>query len=87
MSGITVIDVFRSMGREPTPKHTWAVGTRVRLAYEEATGNPPEKLLRQKTYSGGSHCFAVYPESWRKTIMSFIESIETDDQSQPELPL
>lgn len=86
MSQITVIDVFRSMGREPTPKHTWTVGTQVRLLYEKTTGFPPMKLLRPKTYSGGSHCFAIYPESWRATIREIIETLDTEEETQPELP-
>jgi hypothetical protein len=83
--GITVIDVMRDMGIEPATELAWRVGARVRAAYEWETGMPPPKHLRDKTNEGGSHCFAVYPESMRPRIELIIRNQRTQDQQQGDL--
>jgi hypothetical protein len=83
--GITVIDVMRDMGIEPDTQLAWRVGARVRDAYEWQTGSAPPKHLRDKTNDGGSHCFAVYPESMRKRIELIIRNQRTYEQRQGEL--
>lgn len=65
---ITVIDVARSMGVELDKSAAWSVGAAVRSLYETEYGRSPAKELRTKTNGGGSHCFAVYPQSYRSTI-------------------
>jgi hypothetical protein len=72
---ITVIDVIRAKGIEPTPDLTWSVGMRVRDLYEMRTGELPPKVLRNKTDgSGGTHCFAVYDSSWWPVIEGVVDA-------------
>jgi hypothetical protein len=71
---ITVIDVIRDMGVEPTPDLTWSVGGIVRGLYRQRCGELPQKDLRPKTdRSGGTHCFAVYPEEMRSDIEAVVK--------------
>jgi hypothetical protein len=70
---ITVVDVIKAMGLEPTPALTWSVGNTVRDAYERATGSLPVKALREKTSGVGSHCFAIYPAEWRVKIEEVVK--------------
>jgi hypothetical protein len=82
---ITVIDVCRELRVEPTSALTWPVGDAVRGAFEERFGRPPVKALRQKTKGGGSHCFAVYPETFRGVIRAIILSHQAEKARQPDL--
>lgn len=74
MSTITAIDVFKAKGLEPEPRLTWAVGAAVRERYRDRFGKLPAKELRTKTAGGGSHCLAVYPESWWPIIADAIDA-------------
>jgi hypothetical protein len=80
--GITVISVFRELGIEPVPAVTWSVGARVRDLYEQRFGREPPKDLRPKTAGGGSHCFAIYPASWRNEIAEIIRQHKTEQDRQ-----
>lgn len=82
---ITVVDVFKSLGLEPTPEQTWAVGAAVRALYEERFGHLPHKELRRKTSGSGSHCFAVYPEEMRPQIQDCIARVNAEKAAQPDL--
>lgn len=82
---ISVMDVFRELKVEPEPKLAWAVGGAVRRIWEERHGSLPEKQLRRKTSGGGSHCFAVYPDSMRAEIVGVIRSHETEAERQTSL--
>jgi hypothetical protein len=82
---ITVPEVFRAMGLEPTPDLTWAVGAAVRDRYQERFGHLPEKKLRAKTSGTGSHCFAVYPADWREVIEECIKRVNAAKSAQPDL--
>jgi hypothetical protein len=83
---ITVIDVIRSMGVEPTPDLTWSVGSIVRGIYKQRCGELPQKDLRRKTdRSGGTHCFAVYPEAMRADIERVVKSHTVEASRQLDL--
>ncbi|HEX8835447.1 MAG TPA: hypothetical protein VF748_00795 [Candidatus Acidoferrum sp.] len=82
---ITVIDVFRDLQLEPIPEQTWAAGNRVRDRYLELYGVLPTKELRTKTYDGGTHCFAVYPLSFRPVIERIVNDIATEAARQMDL--
>ncbi len=82
---ITVIDVCRRIGIEPTSSLTWAVGAIVRDIYERRYGCLPEKDLRTKTNGPGSHCFAIYPESFASIIECEIRRQDCENQRQYEL--
>jgi hypothetical protein len=84
-TGITIIDVCRDERIEPVPELTWAVGARVREIYEMRYGMLPAKDLRTKTGGGGSHCFAIYPENMRATIVKILHEFNTERQRQGEL--
>lgn len=79
---ITVLDVIRDLGLEPEKGLSWTVGNVVREKYKQKTGRLPKKELRPKTNGGGSHCFAVYPDSWYQTIREEVERQETFRASQ-----
>ena len=83
--GITVVDVCRDLKIEPVPALTWAVGNAVRDLYEARYGILPEKDLRTKTSGTGTHCFAIYPESWRGEIERIIREHDWERQRQGEL--
>ena len=72
---VTVIDVIREAGvRTPPPRLSWAVGQEVAAIWRtEKQGQQPEKALAAKTRGGGSHCFAVYPPSWRRIIRLVVD--------------
>lgn len=72
---ITVVDVFHDLGLEPIPEDTWSAGAAARNLYEEIVGQPPPLELRRKTNGGGSHCFAVYPSSWRPRLEGIVKSV------------
>lgn len=79
---ITVIDVIRAMGLQPTKPETWKIGDAVRALYESEVGSLPVKVLRPKTNEPGSHCFAAYPDEWRPRIEAIVRSyrVEADRQ-------
>ena len=72
---ITVIDVFHDLDLEPIPEDTWAAGNAARDLYLDTTGHLPPKELRNKTNGPGSHCFAVYPESWREELEEIVRLV------------
>ena len=83
---ITVVDVIRGMGLEPTPDLTWSVGAQVRAMWEAENGELPEKRLRPKTYgNGGTHCLAVYPRSWWTRIADVVRAHQAEAARQMEL--
>ena len=82
-SGITVIDVMREQRVEITAELSWQVGAAVRNRWLAETGTLPDKVLRPKTAAtGGTHCFAVYPASWRPHIARVIGQFERERERQ-----
>jgi hypothetical protein len=84
-SWVTISDVFRDLGREAVPGHTWSVGAVVRDMWLIEFGRLPEKELRPKTNDGGTHMMAVYPPSWREKIVKAISAIETEAARQMDM--
>jgi hypothetical protein len=82
---ITIIDVMRELGIEPTNDLAWRVGALARAAYEWQYGVVPPKHLRPKTHDGGSHCFALYPEEMRPRIVLIIRNQQHEMQRQGDL--
>jgi hypothetical protein len=82
---ITVIDVIRDMGIETSNGLDWVVGSKMAHWYERHTKCAPVKDNRKKTNSGGSHCFALYHESYRERIESFVRATLFEAARQPEL--
>src|SRR5262245_35404520 len=82
---ITIIDVMRSMRLECEPNVAWSIGARVRDLYERKYGHLPVKELRPKTNDGGTHCFAIYPDSMRDEIELIILSHLTQAARQGDL--
>lgn len=82
---ITIVDVFRELGFEPIPEDTWAVGSAMQKLYTEIVGKQPDKELRTKTCGGGSHCFAVYPSSWRTEIEHLVKVVASNRAKQGNL--
>lgn len=69
---VTIIEVARSMNVELSRDAAWSIGAVMAKRWVDAHGEQPEKRLRPKTGGGGSHCFAVYPESWIEPIKAAI---------------
>lgn len=82
---ITVIQVFRGMGVEPTPDQSWSVGNRVANMYRIESGGWPPKDNRPKTGGGGSHCFALYPESWHNRIADVVREVVKESGAQRDM--
>jgi hypothetical protein len=85
MRTITVMQVFDSMGIKPEPAVSWSVGSRVASMYVNEHGEQPPKDNRPKTNGGGTHCFAIYPEFWRKRIEAVIRSVTDEAARQTDL--
>jgi len=84
---ITVIDVMHAMKIEPHPDLSWNVGNMVRDRFVQLYGHLPPKALRRKTdpEEGGSHCFAIYPDSMRPEIERIIGLHQTEKKRQGDL--
>ena len=71
---LTVPDVVRELGLPPDKHANWAAGARVRERWRRLhQGQYPPKVLQEKTSSQGSHCFAIYPTSFRQIIVDIVE--------------
>jgi hypothetical protein len=73
MKTVTVMQCFALLGIVPESKVSWSVGSRVAAMWREEHGEEPRKELRAKTHGAGTHCMAVYPQSWRKRIERVIK--------------
>ena len=83
---ITVIQVFRALGiSHPSPTQSWSVGNRIAAAYRTQYGVEPMKAPRPKTDGHGSHCFAIYPGSWRERIEEAVRSVTREIDAQGAL--
>lgn len=70
---VTVGALVRSMGVERECEVAWAVGrVAARIWREQNTGAPPVALVR-KSGGGGSHHMAVYPPSFRPTLVRLVK--------------
>tara|TARA_R110000751_G_scaffold291900_1_gene399104 strand:- start:438 stop:692 length:255 start_codon:yes stop_codon:yes gene_type:complete len=81
----TIIDRFRALRVEPKKHVTWSVGDAVAHKYVAEFGYQPPKVLRPKTNSKGSHCFALYPATWIPVIDRIILAHKVETQRQGEL--
>lgn len=82
---ITVVGVIRSLGIEPTPELTWAVGKIMQAEYADEYGEQPPKDLCKKTYDTGTHCFALYPYEWHERIATVVRRMNAIASSQGRL--
>ena len=82
---VTIIEVARSMGLELSKDIAWEVGATVANRYREIYGTQPMKDLRQKTGGGGSHCFAIYPQTFVPVIKAAIEAAGAEKDRQGSL--
>ena len=82
---IAIPQVARAMSVELSPREAWSIGSEVATLYQRRVGAQPTKDLRPKTSGSGSHCFAVYPPAWEKTIRAVIESHIADRRTQNDL--
>lgn len=65
---ITVPMVANLIGVVLTNKIAWSVGSEIASMYFDKFGEQPPKDNRPKTNGEGSHCFALYPPSWKPII-------------------
>ena len=82
---ITIIQVAKSIGVELDNATAWSIGSEMASAYANEFGEQPPKELRPKTSGGGTHCFAVYPTSWKSKIISAINLRQIITKSQRNL--
>ena len=83
--GITTVQVFRALGIDPSPEQSWSVGSRMQRVYQLEHGAEPPKENRPKTSGSGTHCFAIYPASWRPRIEAVIREVVAEDGRQEDL--
>lgn len=82
---ITVMQVARSIGITMSNAAAWSVGSLMASRYAETFGEQPPKDNRPKTNGSGSHCFALYPATWREQIEAAIRSAVDIERAQPDL--
>lgn len=82
---ITIIQVAQSIGVNLDKATAWSIGSEMASVYVNEFGQQPPKELRPKTSGGGTHCFAVYPASWKARIVKAIRSRELIAKSQKNL--
>lgn len=82
---ITIMQVFSLLGHTPTNEQAWTVGNRMQREYAQEFGEQPPKDNRPKTTGAGSHCFALYPATWRERIASEIRRVMRADRSQLDI--
>lgn len=85
MARLTVIEVMRGMGIEPTSELSWSIGSAVRDEYERTYGSAPVKALRPMTSGPGTHCFALYPMEFLPSIRAIIAGHQTEAARQQSL--
>lgn len=82
---VTIIDVMRAMGVEPTKRLNWNVGRDMARYHKQRFGVLPPKDNRPKTSgTGGQHCFALYPISMIKKICEFIRKYRSEAKNIPD---
>lgn len=85
---ITIIEVFRSLGYEPTPHLTWQAGALIRDEWKSQHNDaPPVKDNRRKTNTKGSHCFALYPQSFRPYMELYVKRVWSRAKQKDRNPL
>jgi hypothetical protein len=82
---ITIVQVIREMGIEPSNKLCWAVGDKMQAWYVRNIGSAPHKDNRGKTNGAGSHCFALYQPIFHKKIQEFVRQVQFEMSRQPDL--
>ncbi len=85
MRTITVPMVFRALGITPSNELSWSVGSRVATIYAREYGCQPPKDNRPKTSGAGSHCFAIYPDTWAPMIRQIILAEKAAEDSQLDM--
>lgn len=80
---ITVPQVAKAIGVVMDRRTAWSVGSEMATRYQTEFGEQPPKDNRPKTNGHGSHCFALYPQTWEPIIRAAIEKhIEEADKQQ-----
>lgn len=65
-SNFLLRELLAELGHVADEKRTnWELGAQLREAYKRKYGALPAKQLREKASGAGSHCFAVYPASFK----------------------
>ena len=82
---ITVVQVIRAMGINPTNDLTWSVGNRMQALWAKEHGRQPATGLTPKTHGGGSHQHAHYPASWRGTIEDEVRKVNKGAADQGDM--
>ena len=80
---ITVIDVMRAQGVEPTVRMNHHVGSDVGRLYRRRFGRAPFHACRDKTFGRGNHHMAVYPKSWFDEIAAIIRKYRSAARTNP----
>jgi hypothetical protein len=83
----TIHNVAEAMGLVLSNEQAWEIGARLATRYGAVEREAPRKELRGKKNGGGSHCFAVYPPSWRPHLEAEIRAVEAEAARQGRLPL
>tara|TARA_Y100000310_G_C20369726_1_gene662951 strand:- start:17 stop:313 length:297 start_codon:yes stop_codon:yes gene_type:complete len=83
--GVTIPAMIAELKLKYTKRLAWAAGNLCRHRWQEMTGTLPTKELRQKTTGEGSHCFAVYPNTFRPEMRRVLVSLQAADDEQLRL--
>jgi len=81
----TVMDRIKYKQLQATDNQSWTIGSMVRDEWVRQFATLPDKELRGKTKGAGSHCFAVYPESFVPVIDEIIDKFKLMSAKQGDL--
>jgi hypothetical protein len=81
---LNIHDVARERGIELSNEQAWAWGSGMRGVWLWEVGTPPLKELRSKRDGTGSHCFALYPPSWRPRMERWLDTVVRAAEAKAE---
>lgn len=82
---VTVASVVRAAGVRRECEVAWAVGRLAARLWREREGCSPSVALVPKSGGGGTHHMAVYPRTFRPTLMRLVRLAATA-QAAPDKP-
>jgi hypothetical protein len=82
MKTVTIHEVCDELGVDPTNEQSWSLGSRMAKLHQDVEWCLPPKALRPKRSGKGSHCFAIYPASWRAAIAKAVRDMKLEEGRQ-----
>lgn len=82
---LTVSALVRQLGVKREAEVAWAVGRAAADLWRHQHGRRPAVALVRKADGNGSHHMAVYPPTWRKTLLALVRlAVRAQDPRKPK---